>query len=75
MKTIFPITLRVKGVKVNLVATILHAPYCGWRIHKLTYRGMVAGVAIYYTPTTLNEQQEESAIAQIEHQIDQEKTK
>lgn len=72
MKTQFPIKLRVKGIIVNLIATINHMPYCGWRISKLTYRGMIAGVAIYYTPTLLNEKQEASANAQIEYQLEQE---
>jgi hypothetical protein len=72
MNTIFPIKLRVKGVIVDLIATIAHSPYCGWKIHKLTYRGMIAGVAIYYTPSLLNEKQEESANAQIEYQLEQE---
>jgi hypothetical protein len=75
MKTEFWIEIIVKGVNVRLLATINHTSYCGWRIEKLTYVGMMAGVAIYYTPTPLTGEQLVSANAQIEHQLKLEQTK
>ena len=69
MKNEYWIKLIVKGVEVQLLATIIHMPYCGWRIEKLTYVGEIAGVAIYYTPAPLTDEQKASANKQIEDQI------
>jgi len=69
MKTQYWIRLVVKGANVRLLATISHAPYCGWGIVKLTYRGMVPGVAIHYTPSLIDDDQIASANQQIEDQM------
>ena len=63
------VNIKVNGVDVRLLATIIHMPYCGWRIEKLTFRGMVVGVAIHYTPSLLDVNEMASAHQQIEDQI------
>ena len=69
MKNQYWVEIKVNGVAVKLLATIIHMPYCGWRIEKLTFRGMVVGVAIHYTPSLLDENEMASAHQQIEDQI------
>lgn len=69
MNTQYWVNIKVNGVDVRLLATINHMPYCGWRIEKLTFRGMVVGVAIHYTPSLLDKNEMASAHQQIEEQI------
>ena len=75
MNTQYWVNIKVNGVDVRLLATIIHMPYCGWRIEKLTFRGMVVGVAIHYTPSLLDKKEMVSAHQQIEAQIIKEQAK
>jgi methylaspartate ammonia-lyase len=69
MKTQYWVNIKVNGVNVRLQATINQAPFGEWQIEKLLFRGMVPGVAIFYTPSLLDEKALASATKQIEDQI------
>ena len=69
MKTEYWINIKVNGVAVKLLATIEHAPFCDWKIQKLTFRGMAPGVAVFYTPSLLAKDEMASANQQIEDQM------